>query len=84
MQQLQQYWWTQRSHETYIFLARQKTNSGFQDLLIMHYKVSSFQVCTYIMPVQKPKKKKKNSYAQPHFAHFFPGMRELSTKKTFF
>jgi len=42
---------TQRSYETCIFLARQKTNPGFQDSLTVHYKVASLPVSTYILPV---------------------------------
>ena len=67
---------TQRSYKTYIFLARQKTNPGFQDLLIMHYKMASLK---FVHIFWQYKNRKKNSQAQSHFAHFFLGIKELST-----
>jgi len=56
---------TQRSYKTYIFLARQKTNPGFQDLLIMHYKMASLKFVHIFWQY----KNRKKSHRPSHTSH---------------
>jgi len=72
---------TQRSYKTYIFLARQKTNPGFQDLLIMHYKMASLK---FVHIFWQYKNRKKKLTGPVTLRTFLPGYKRTFYHLTFF